>query len=204
MVARCCASRRAHPLALLPASHAEIAAGAGGPRLARPEDFGEPDGVGRHRPLVNVSATLDRTGVAASILCAIHCAVAPMLLIVAPTLGGGWVHPLAHLGIAGLVLPIAGVALRKGYFTHGLRWVAWLGGLGIALVLLGAAYPYFNGAADGCSACCDQCCPSYLVDEATGEERLHIPPASIITLCGGVALVAAHVANLRGCARCCA
>lgn len=127
-----------------------------------------------------------------------------MLLIVAPTLGGVWVHPLVHLGIASLVLPIAGVALRKGYAAHGLRWVVWLGWLGIALVLLGAAYPYFDGAAEGCAACCDQCCPSFTVDEATGEERLNIPPASIITLCGGGSLVAAHIANIRCCARCCA
>lgn len=150
------------------------------------------------------SETLDRTGVIASVLCAIHCAVAPLLLVVAPTLGGFWVHPLAHLGIAALVLPVAGFALRRGFLAHGLRWIAILGGVGIALVLFGAAYPYVSGGEAGCEAGCDQCCPSYVVDELTGEERLNIPPASIITLLGGVSLVVAHVANLRGCARCCA
>ncbi|MEC8251942.1 MAG: MerC domain-containing protein [Planctomycetota bacterium] len=149
------------------------------------------------------SETLDRTGVIASVLCAIHCAVAPMLIVVAPTLGGLWVHPLAHLGIAALVLPVAGFALRRGFQAHRLRWIAVLGGVGIALVLLGSAYPYFTAPASGCEAGCEQCCPSYVVDPVTGEERLNIPPASVITLMGGVSLVVAHVANLRSCARCC-
>lgn len=145
---------------------------------------------------------LDRTGVIASVLCAIHCAVAPLLLIVAPTLGGIWVHPLAHLSIAALVLPIAAFALRKGFQSHGLRWVVALGGSGILLVVLGAALPYFLGPADGCAAGCDQCCPSYIVNEVTGEETLNIPPASIITLLGGISLVVAHTINIRCCARC--
>jgi len=145
---------------------------------------------------------LDRTGVIASVVCAIHCAVAPLLLIVAPTFGGLWVHPIAHLSIAALVLPVAGFALRKGFRAHGLRWVVTLGGLGILMVLVGAAYPYLGGAGAECASGCDQCCPSYVVDEVTGEERLNIPPASIITLVGGISLVIAHAANIRCCARC--
>jgi len=77
-----------------------------------------------------------------------------------------------------------------------------LGGSGILLVLLGAALPYFLAPADGCAAGCDQCCPSYVVDEVTGAETLNIPPASIITLLGGISLVVAHAANIRCCARC--
>jgi len=145
---------------------------------------------------------LDRTGVIASVLCAIHCAIAPILLVVTPTLGGIWVHPIAHLSIAALVLPIAGFALRSGFRQHQLRWVVTVGGLGIFLVLLGATYPYMTDAAAGCESGCDNCCPSYVVDEATGEERLNIPPASVITLLGGISLVVAHVANLRCCATC--
>ena len=145
---------------------------------------------------------LDRTGVIASVLCAIHCAIAPILLVVTPTLGGIWVHPIAHLSIAALVLPIAGFALRSGFRQHQLRWVVTVGGLGIFLVLLGAAYPYMTEAAAGCESGCNNCCPSYVVDEATGEERLNIPPASVITLLGGISLVVAHVANLRCCATC--
>ena len=168
----------------------------GGAFVGTEGDLGQLLGVLSHE-------ALDRTGVAASVLCAIHCAVAPMLLVVAPTLGGVWVHPLAHLGIAALVLPVAGFALRRGFLQHGLRWVMAVGGAGIALVLLGAVFPYLSGAeVGGCESGCDQCCPSYVVDPETGEQGLNIPAASVITLMGGVSLVVAHVANLRCCAGC--
>ncbi|MFK7742315.1 MAG: MerC domain-containing protein [Planctomycetota bacterium] len=147
-------------------------------------------------------ASLDRAGVIASVFCAIHCAVAPILLIATPMLGGLWVHPLSHLAIASLVLPLAAFALRNGFRTHGRRWVLAIGGIGIALVLLGAVLPYLSAPiADGCEHC-DACCPSFVVDEATGAETLNIPPASIITLIGGALLVTAHCANLRCCTRC--
>ncbi len=138
---------------------------------------------------------------AASVFCAIHCAIAPVLLIAAPTLGGMWTHPLSHLAIAAIVLPVAGLALRTGLRTHGRRWVAGLGGVGIVLVLVGAVLPYLTTPEAG-ATCCDQCCPSLVVDEATGEKTLNIPPASIVTLLGGIALVTAHMANLRCCSRC--
>lgn len=155
-----------------------------------------------HRRVVSPLSFLDRTGVVASIFCAIHCAVAPLLLIAAPTLGGIWVHPMAHLAIAGLVLPVAGFALRSGFRTHGRRWVVTVGGLGILMVLVGAALPYLTGGGGDCCSGCDQCCPSYVIDEETGAETLNIPPASIVTLFGGISLVVAHMANLRCCASC--
>ena len=39
-------------------------------------------------------------------------------------------------------------------------------------------------------------------DQTTGEQVLNVPPASIVTLLGGAALVLAHMANLRCCAHC--
>lgn len=173
-------------------------------RLHPAPDFVELENRGRDHPptLPRTLTTLDRTGVIASIFCAIHCAIAPILLLVAPTLGGLWVHPLSHLAIAALVLPVAAFALRHGFRSHGKRWVIMLGGMGIGLVLVGAALPYLTGPAVDSCASCDQCCPSYVVDEATGTETLNIPPASIVTLIGGASLVAAHLANLRCCSLC--
>ena len=157
----------------------------------------------RHQDsFVKRSEVFDRTGIAASIFCAIHCAIAPILMLAAPAFGGIWTHPVSHFAIAALVLPIAAFALRNGLRTHGRRWVAWLGGVGIVLVLIGALLPYFTSSGDSGCADCDLCCPSLVVDEATGSTRLNIPPASIITLVGGIALVVAHIANLRCCSRC--
>jgi hypothetical protein len=149
---------------------------------------------------------LDRTGVCASVGCALHCMVAPVLLIAAPTLGGLWVHPLAHIAIAALVVPIAAFALRSGYRKHGSRWIVSLGAIGVALVLLGAAWPFWfagdvvSGGVAGHG--CHDCCPTLIADEVTGESTLRFPPASIITLIGGIGLVTAHIGNLRCCAGC--
>lgn len=156
--------------------------------------------------------TLDRTGVIASVGCAVHCMVAPLVLIAAPTLGGIWVHPLVHLAIAALVLPVAALALLRGSRRHGRDWILWAGGSGMALVLLGALWPM--GFASEAHAShtgdhaltsgtnCNGCCPSLSIDAVTGAWSWHVPAASVITLLGGIALVAAHIGNLRCSARC--
>jgi len=131
--------------------------------------------------------------------------VAPFLLIAAPTLGGIWVHPAAHLAIAALVLPIAAFALRSGYRKHGARWIVGLGTAAMVLVLLGAIWPlWFAGgdAVSNASGCCHECCPTVVVDDVTGERSLRMPPASVITLLGGIGLVTVHLGNLRCCAAC--
>ena len=153
----------------------------------------------------NWARLLDRTGICASIGCAVHCMIAPVLLIFAPVLGGMWTHPVSHLAIAALVLPIAAFALRRGFRHHNRRWVLGVGTVGMALVLFGAALPFWlatgevhaAGTSDVHHAACHECCPSLAVDEATGAWSLRVPPASIITLLGGIGLVTAHFANLR-------
>lgn len=147
---------------------------------------------------------LDRTGVVASVGCAVHCAVAPLLLLAAPTLGGFWAHPITHLAVAALVLPVAAFALRRGYGMHGRRWIAALGVLGMALVLVGAFLPLATGGADAHAGAaaggghgCHDCCPSLAIDETTGAWSLRVPPATVLTLLGGIALVTAHLGNLR-------
>jgi len=87
---------------------------------------------------------VDRVGVAASVLCAIHCAIAPILLIALPTFGKIWAHPASHILVAIFVVPIAAFSIRKGYQTHGRRWVAIMATIGILFVLIGAALPAFS------------------------------------------------------------
>ena len=146
---------------------------------------------------------LDRCGVVASIGCAVHCAVAPLLLLAAPAIGGIWVHPSTHLAIAALVLPVAALALRHGVRTHGRRWIGAVGLVGMLLVAAGVIWPWLApSGVHAAHGACGDCCPSLHVDEASGAWSVRIPPASIVTLLGGIALVTAHVANLRQ--RCCA
>jgi len=153
---------------------------------------------------------LDRTGMWASIGCAIHCLIAPVLILATPVLGGWWVHPVAHLLIAALVLPVAGFALWRGFTQHGRRWIVAVGGLGMFLVVVGVLLPWLHTPAVvvaesevACTAC-QACCPTIAVDADTGAWSLRIPPASIVTVLGGVALIVAHIANLRCACRGCA
>lgn len=145
---------------------------------------------------------LDRTGMIASIGCAVHCMVAPLILLMAPALGGFWVHPTTHLLIAALVLPVAAFALRRGLRVHGRRWIAVAGIAGMALVAVGTMLPFVTHTAHAAGDVCQDCCPTLVVDEATGDYQLNVPPASIVTFLGGVLLVAAHFGNLRCCAAC--
>jgi len=156
-------------------------------------------------PAQSTSEALDRTGMIASIGCAIHCMVAPLILLLAPALGGIWVHPGTHVAIAALVLPVAAFALRRGFRTHGRRWIAVAGTVGMVLVAIGTLLPFLTHTAHAAEhACetCQDCCPTLVVDEVTGEYHLNVPPASIVTFLGGVLLVTAHFGNLRCCAAC--
>lgn len=155
---------------------------------------------------------LDRTGMWASIGCGIHCLIAPVLLLASPALGGWWVHPAAHVLIAALVLPVAGFALRRGFNQHRRRWIVAVGGIGMMLVVIGVLLPWLHtpatlvsapeAASTGCTAC-QACCPTLAVDATTGFWSLRVPPASIVTVLGGLALVVAHLANLRCACRGC-
>ena len=150
--------------------------------------------------------TLDRAGIIASVGCAIHCMLAPALLVIAPSLGGWWVHPGTHLAIAVFVLPVAASALWRGFGAHGKRWIIGVGALGMLLVVIGVVLPWAapSGASAATeSAACRDCCPTIVHNASTGASSLRIPPASIVTILGGLALIIAHIGNLRcACGRC--
>jgi hypothetical protein len=88
----------------------------------------------------------DRIGVVASTLCAIHCAVTPLLLLLLPAFGEVWAHPATHWGMALLVVPIAIAMMISGYRQHRRKWIVTVGSLGVSLVLIGAALPYLQSS----------------------------------------------------------
>lgn len=123
--------------------------------------------------------TADRIGVATSVLCAIHCALAPVLLIFLPTFGKIWAHPASHALVAIFIVPLAGFSLLKGYRKHRKRWIVVSASVGIVFVLFGATLPAFskvdnpvsglvneptNGAepakVEACESSCDESCES--------------------------------------------
>lgn len=101
--------------------------------------------------VVSSSLTLqkvDRVGVATSVLCAIHCAIAPILLIALPSFGRVWAHPASHILVALFVVPIAVFSIRKGYRSHRKRWILITASVGILFVLIGAMLPAFSKASE--------------------------------------------------------
>ncbi len=86
----------------------------------------------------------DKVGVFLSVLCAIHCAITPVLLLLAPAFGGIWAHPASHWLVALAVIPLAGISIFRGYVNHGRNWIPVWGILGMTLILVGAVLPYLE------------------------------------------------------------
>jgi hypothetical protein len=84
---------------------------------------------------------LDRIGISASLLCAIHCIAAPFLLLLLPTAGSVWSHPAVHWVLAVLVVPLALWVLFKGYQKHGNRLTLIAATAGALLILAGLISP---------------------------------------------------------------
>ena len=176
------------------------------------------------------SSRADRIGTVLSTLCAVHCAVTPLLMLTIPTFGKLWAHPASHWLMALFVVPLAAFAMSRGYQHHRRKWIIGIGVIGILLVLAGAAAPHIKQAinsgedktsnaiianapinsdldAEPAAAApieedCDACCPS-LTESADGSKRLNIPLASILTTCGSLFLIGTHIGNLCRCPRCC-
>jgi hypothetical protein len=171
----------------------------------------------------------DRIGVIASVLCAVHCLLTPLLLVLTPSFSRIWAHPASHWIVALIVVPIAAYMLFKGYRIHQRKWIIACGMVGITLILFGAVVPYTNLTTQGGqielptswetlwsgsgntatsaqnNECADSCCPSLVADTDSNKIGLYIPLASIVTTLGGIALIATHLGNIcyfRRCKNC--
>lgn len=105
-------------------------------------------------------------------VCAIQCAIAPILLSIAPIIpkwahfGHGWIW-------ISIILIVAAWSIGRGYFKHKNKTVVWLASLGILFLLAGTLL----------------------------EDKLSILLESSIFVTGGLLLTYAHWKNykLEGC-----
>ena len=171
---------------------------------------------------VDKSARLDRIGVVASAACAVHCLVAPLLMLALPVTGAIWSHWSVHWVLAVLVLPLACWVIYRGYRRHGRRLALVAAGLGSALIVAGLILPMVDtdwgvsaslpawmggglaatagGAEVEHAACADAaCCPAVVPDAATGGWAVAFPAGGLATLLGSLFLTVAHGANLWSC-----
>lgn len=143
---------------------------------------------------------MDKLGIAGSLACAIHCLVAPFLILLIPAVGPAWSHPAVHWALAGLVLPLALIVIYRGYRVHRRRSALVAAVLGSVLLIAGLLVPEAAAETSAASTTCtDSCCPTIEYDPATQAASIHVPPASAANLAASVLLILAHGINLHGC-----
>jgi hypothetical protein len=144
----------------------------------------------------------DFVGCSASSACAVHCLLTPFLFLALPAFAEMWAHPVSHVLMAILVIPLALTVVVQGYRKHRERWVLGAAMLGIAFILVGCLLPAFPSSEAAApiakeSLVAASCCPSVVSDDSGGS-RVELPPASIASIAGSLLLIAAHVRNWRG------
>jgi hypothetical protein len=120
-----------------------------------------------HRP----PSLLDRLGATGSLLCAIHCAVLPLLIALLPSLGiAAWLGEGFEQGFVVFATLLGLFTLVWGYRRHHAVRALWLLLPGLAALWLGVGYAPLHHAV--------------------------VPHAVVMTL-GGTLVGLAHLANLR-------
>ena len=89
-------------------------------------------------PQVLVADRLNAAGGAASLLCAVHCALMPMLVTLLPLVGLGFVatEPV-EWALVGMSFALGVWSLRLGFREHGKRRALAILAVGLALLVLG-------------------------------------------------------------------
>ncbi|CEG17306.1 MerC domain-containing protein [Xanthomonas citri] len=122
-------------------------------------------------PLPTLRHLLDRFGATGSLLCAVHCAVLPLVLALAPSLGlSFWLGDGVELAIVVFVTLLGLFSLVLGYRRHKALHALALLLPGLALLWLGLLYDPLHHSV--------------------------VPHAVVMTL-GGALVGIAHLVNLR-------
>ena len=89
----------------------------------------------------------DRWAIALSGLCVAHCVATAVFFAMLASVGGALVNPLFHE--VGLLLAIffGAVGLGRGVMTHGYAKPAWIGALGLGVMLGALTLPHGGGEA---------------------------------------------------------
>ena len=112
---------------------------------------------------------LDRTAMAMSGLCLVHCLLLPVIVLLLP-LPGMFANEHFHGQVLAIVLPVSMVAIAFGFRRHGDRRVLVGGAIGMLLLILGGTFVHLHYGV--------------LAD-------------SLVTIVGGVILAVTHYFNSR-------
>ena len=139
---------------------------------------------------------LDSLAISMSVICAIHCLLTPLLVILFPILTTTfWVHRDFHLWMLFFVLPTTSLAVFLGCRKHKDKFVMALSSTGLACLFAVSLYEslfHANQLMQHSSECL-QC--------AQGGINNHFTATTYANILGGVLLASAHVRNYRLCRR---
>lgn len=136
---------------------------------------------------------LDSLAISMSVICAVHCLLTPLLVILFPILTTTfWVDQDFHLWMLFFVLPTTSLAVFLGCRKHKDRFVIGLSSVGLACLFAVCLYESFFHILHH-STVCAHC--------AQGKFKDHLTPAMYINILGGPLLASAHVRNYRLCRR---
>ena len=87
---------------------------------------------------------LDRIGATGSLLCAVHCAVGPLLIALLPTLGLSWSDPRLEFSIATFVTILGLGSVYLGWRRHGATRALSFMLPGLTLIWLTLLWPFLH------------------------------------------------------------
>lgn len=114
----------------------------------------------------------DKVGIAVSSVCFLHCLLTPFWALSLPFISSSFHHPLFHIVIALMVLPVGIYAFWQGYREHHQKRVLFLGIPGLVIVAGVAFVPH---------------------------DWIHLVGHIQVNVVGSLLLIAAHILNRRAC-----
>ena len=147
---------------------------------------------------------LDQLAIGMAAVCAIHCLLTPILIMVLPIIATSFfVHQDFHLWMIFLVLPTTVFAVFMGCRSHKDRAVVVLSAIGLSVLLFALIQERVCYASEGDAAVSSADCEICARDIAA--EPIPMQAGVWLNAIGGFFLASAHIRNFRLCRKssCC-
>ena len=139
-------------------------------------------------------AWLDSLAIGMSMLCAVHCLLTPILVILLPIIATTvWVHQDFHLWMIFFVIPTTSAAVFMGCRKHKDKMVLFLSILGLGFLVSVAGYEtwFYAERVPAEASVCPHCLAK--------QEGNFFKAMTIFNVIGGVFLASAHTRNYLLC-----
>jgi hypothetical protein len=127
------------------------------------------------------TAKYDYTGVFLSALCAVHCMLTPVVLVMLPTLGSSFRSPWVHGILLIFIVAVFFKTILPQYRLHRSKVTLWAGIAGLVTLTIAFGLELANPCGTSCT------------------HHEHNNYAQYVSILGGCLLITAHIFNLRSC-----